>query len=208
MTRRVGVREHEIQEAAKLVLAGRLVAYPTDTVYGLGCNPFDAEAVERLVRAKKRSRGELPILVSSLAEAEKLGEVNTAATRLAEKYWPGPLTLVVKLRAKLPPKVTDGSTLVGLRVPRHKTALKLIEMCGGSIVGTSANVSGQPSPKTAEAVMIGLGGHVDLLLDGGPAAIGMESTVVRVVGDEVTVLREGAIPGGDILKIAKKTEPG
>lgn len=200
MTRFVGTSAESIKEAATLVLEGGLVAYPTDTVYGLGCNPFDADAIDRLVKAKGRVKGSLPILVSSLQHAERLGEVSGLAARLADRFWPGPLTLVVRPRTKFSSRVTGDAVLVGLRIPNHETATRLIEECGGSLIGTSANISGRPSLRTAVEVLNELGDSVDLIVDGGPAPLGRESTVVKVLGDESTVIREGAISREDILK--------
>ncbi len=205
MTRLVAANSDSIEEAAKLVLAGRLIAYPTDTVYGLGCNPFDADAVDRLVKAKERIKGSLPILVSSVEDARRLGEMNEAAATLAGKFWPGPLTLVVMSKADFPQIVTGHSALVGLRIPNHETARKLIHESGGAIIGTSANISGHPSLRTAEEVFRELQGRVDLVIDGGLAQLGRESTVVRVAGDEFTVLREAAISRDDILKALPAT---
>jgi len=205
MTRLIGTSVEDIREAARLVLEGRLIAYPTDTVYGLGCNPFDVDAVDRLVRAKERVKGSLPILVSSLAEAERVGEINEKSAALASKFWPGPLTLVVPTRSSLPAKVTDNSQLVGLRIPNHETTRRLIQESGGAIVGTSANISGHRSLSTAQEVLTELGGRIDLVLDGGPTQLGRESTVVKVIGDEITVLREGAISREDILKALPAT---
>ncbi|HEX9611998.1 MAG TPA: L-threonylcarbamoyladenylate synthase [Candidatus Bathyarchaeia archaeon] len=200
MTRTVGMSIEDIKEAAKLVLEGRLIVYPTDTVYGLGCNPFDADAVDRLVKAKERVKGSLPILVSSLKDAERLGEISGLAATLANRFWPGPLTLVVPLRTNFPAMVTGDTTLVGLRIPNHETAMRLIKECGGALIGTSANISGRPSLKTAKEVLRELEGRVDLVVDGGPASLGRESTVVKVLGDESTVLRDGALSRDDILK--------
>jgi L-threonylcarbamoyladenylate synthase len=200
MTRIVGTSIDDIKEAAKLVLEGRLIAYPTDTVYGLGCNPFDADAVDRLVQAKDRVKGSLPILVSSLKDTERLGEIRGLAAILANRFWPGPLTLVVQPRRKFPARITGDSLLVGLRIPNHETARRLIKECGGALIGTSANISGRPSLRTAEEVLRELEGRVELVVDGGPASLGRESTVVRVLEDEITVLREGAISRDDILK--------
>src|SRR2546425_5383349 len=205
MTRLVGTNVDNIREAARLVLEGGLIAYPTDTVYGLGCNPFDATAVDRLVKAKERVKGALPILVSSLKSAERLGEMNEVASRLARKFWPGPLTLVVTKMSNLPAKVTGDSQMVGLRIPNHETAITLIQESGGAIIGTSANISGHPSLSTAEEVLRDFGGRVDLVLDGGPALRGRESTVVQVISDEITVLREAAIPRDEILKALSVT---
>ena len=200
MTRIVGMSIEDIEEAAKLVLGGGLIVYPTDTVYGFGCNPFDPDAVDRLVKAKGRLKGSLPILVSSLQDADRLGEINGLAARLANKFWPGPLTLVVAPRTNFPSKITGDALLVGLRIPNHDTARRLIKKCGGALVGTSANISGRPSLRTAEEVVKELGDRLDLLVDGGPAALGRESTVVKVLGDNSTVLREGAISRDEILK--------
>src|SRR5437660_12757176 len=120
MTRLIGTSLNDIREAARLVHEGGLIAYPTDTVYGLGCNPFDANAVDRLVKAKERVKGSLPILVSSLAEAERVGELNEVAAALASKVAPGPLTLVVRVRGSLPATSTGGSGLDGLSIPNHE----------------------------------------------------------------------------------------
>ena len=205
MTRLVGMSSEDIREAAKLVRTGRLVAYPTDTVYGLGCNPFDADAVERLVRAKERVKGSLPILTDSYKNAERLGEMNKIAAALASKFWPGPLTLVVKRKVDLPRTVTADSSLVGLRIPNHEMARRLIQESGGAIIGTSANISGRSSLTTAGEVLSELNGRVDLVMDGGLAPLGRESTVVRVVRGEITVLRERAISRDDILKALPAT---
>ena len=205
MTRIVAMSSDNIKEAAKLVRAGGLVAYPTDTVYGLGCNPFDADAVERLVKAKERVKGSLPILIESFKEAERLGVMNKVAAAIASKFWPGPLTLVVKTKVDLPQTVTADSSLVGLRIPNHEMARRLIQESGGAIIGTSANISGRLSLTTAEDVLSVLGGRIDLVMDGGLAPLGRESTVVRVVGDEITVLRERAISRDDILKTLPAT---
>ena len=207
MTRLVGMSIDELKEAAKLALSGGLIAYPTDTVYGIGCNPFDADAVDRLVKAKERVKAALPILASSLEAAERLGEIGGVAAALANKFWPGPLTLVVRPRTILPAKVAGDSLLVGLRIPNHETARRLIQESGGVLIGTSANISGHPALRTAEEVVRELEGRVDLVVDGGPASLGRESTVVRVLGDEITVLREAAISRDDILKVLAVTRP-
>lgn len=189
-----------IDEAAKIIRSGGIVAYPTDTVYGLGCDPFNRDALDRLIQVKQRRKGALPILVNSMVTAKKLGEFNRTAMVLAGRFWPGPLTLVVPVRAPLPDPITDNSQFVGLRVPKHETALNLIEKAGGQVVGTSANVSGQSSPRTAEEVLNALGGKIDLILDGGPSPLGKESTVAKIIGLGVEVVREGAVSRDEILK--------
>jgi L-threonylcarbamoyladenylate synthase len=199
----VGVDDESLREAAKLILAGRLVAYPTDTVYGLGCNPFDKDAVDRLIRAKQRSKGSLPVLVNSMRTARRFGEFNKTALVLAGQFWPGPLTIVVPLRESLPKPVTDDSPWVGLRIPRNETALRLLEKCGGQLIGTSANVSGRVSPRTADQVLSELGGRIDLIIDGGATPVGTESTVTKIIGTMVDVVREGAVSREEILKALK-----
>ncbi len=192
-----------IAEAARLILSGGLVAFPTDTVYGLGCNPFDKEAVDRLIHAKRRPKGALPILVNSMGSAKKFGEFSKTAVTLAGKYWPGPLTLVLPLRISLPSGVTEDSPFVGLRIPRHEVALNLAEKCGGQVIGSSANLSGTPASTIAQEVLDRMGDRIDLIIDGGPAPRGKESTVVKVLGGTVDVLREGAISRDDVLKALK-----
>ena len=194
-----------IEEAAQLILAGQLVAYPTDTVYGLGCNPFDHVAVGRLIETKQRQKGALPILVNSMNSARKLGEFSRTSLTLAGKFWPGPVTLIVPLRAQLPSRVTDDSRFVALRIPKHETALLLAEKCGGWIVGTSANLSGHTSPRSAEEVLKELGGKIEMILDGGSTPIGKESSVVKILGGSVDVLREGAVSRDEILKALKNS---
>jgi L-threonylcarbamoyladenylate synthase len=189
-----------LEKAARLVLTGGVIAYPTDTVYGLGCDPFDTQAVERLVKIKERSRGALPILVNSMTVARRLADFDRTSLTLAGKFWPGPLTLVVPSHEKLPTLVTEGSPFVGLRIPKHEIALGLIGFCEGRIVGTSANISGRSPVQSANEVIMELGELVDAILDGGPAPTGKESTVAKVLGSGVEVLREGAIPRNDILK--------
>jgi L-threonylcarbamoyladenylate synthase len=189
-----------LEKASRLVLAGGVIAYPTDTVYGLGCNPFDSKAVERLVRIKQRSKSALPILLNSMTVARRFAEFNRTSLTLAGKFWPGPLTLVVPSREKLPTLVSEGSPFVGLRIPKHEIALELIGLCDGRIIGTSANISGHPPANTANEVMMELGELVDAILDGGPSPAGSESTVAKVLGSGVEILREGAIPRNDILK--------
>jgi L-threonylcarbamoyladenylate synthase len=181
-----------ISEAAELVRKGGLIVYPTDTVYGLGCNPFDAKAVARLFEAKGRSTRPVPVLCDSLASALDIASMNETALSLARTFWPGALTIVVTARRKLPFLVDQGSGEVGVRVPALKACTELIRLCGGFLTGTSANISGRPSCRTAAEAAGALGDKVDLILDGGRLR-GTESTVVRVRGGSVEVLRRGSV---------------
>ncbi len=191
------------EQAAEVIRAGGLVAYPTDTVYGVGCDPFNRQAVLRLVRAKSRAEAALPVLVDTLERATELANLDESALRLAKTFWPGALTIVVPTKAVFPPEVTGHSETVGLRIPRRTDTLGLIQQAGGAIVGTSANSTGQPASKSAGEVLKSLGDRIDILLDGGPATLGIESTIVRVHRGSVSILREGAIAGEEIVKTMK-----
>ena len=181
-----------IAEAADVVRAGGLVVYPTDTVYGLGCDPFNEDAVRRLFRAKGRGSKAVPVLCGSEARAAELVTLNAVSLQLARAHWPGPLTIVAPLKKAVPSQLTQGSGSLGVRVPRLESCILLINACGGWLTGTSANISGRPSSRTAGEASDLLGSSVDLILDGGTLQ-GKESTVVRVSGDTVTILRTGPI---------------
>lgn len=168
------------------------MVYPTDTVYGIGCDPFDPEAVAKLFEAKARGTKPVPVLCDSMRSARTLVSMNPTAQVLAEEFWPGGLTIVMPTVRKLPSLLDGGTGEVGVRVPALSSCVKLIEQCGGFLTGTSANASGSPSCRTAAEALQELEGKVDLILDGGTLE-GEESTVVRVRGESVEVLREGAV---------------
>ena len=182
--------------AAELIRSGKLVAFPTETVYGLGANALDAAAVARIFAVKGRPRqSPLIVHVDSIEMARALLlEWPDAADRLARRYWPGPLTLVLPKRPSIPDIVTAGLATVGLRVPSHPLALALIRAAGVPIAAPSANPFSELSPTTAEHVHHSLGDAVDLVLDGGPAIVGIESTVLSLAGAEPLLLRPGVIP--------------
>ena len=184
-----------IQQAARLLREGRLVAFPTETVYGLGAHAMDAAAVRRIYEAKGRpSTSPLIVHVADVAAARELAaEWPAAAQKLAEAFWPGPLTIVVKKIAAVPDEVTAGLSTVGLRVPAHPVALALLRAAGIPVAAPSANRFTQLSPTRAEHVREGLGDAVDLILDGGQCEVGIESTVVSVVDGRLALLRPGMI---------------
>ncbi len=192
-----------IEQAAATIRAGGLVAYPTDTVYGIGCDPFNEQSVLRLVRAKAREEAALPVLVDTLERATELAIFDKSALRLAKTYWPGPLTIVAPARAIFPPEVTGHTDTVGLRIPGRMDTLELIHKAGGAIIGTSANTTGQPASKTADEVLTSLGDRLDIVLDGGPSTLGIESTIVRVDKGGVSILRESAITQEEIVEATK-----
>ncbi len=184
-----------VDRAARILHDGGLVAFPTETVYGLGAHATDAVAVARLFSVKGRP-ADHPLIVH-LPEGEPLDrwalDVPAAATRLAEACWPGPLTLILHRGPALPSVVAGGRETIGLRVPAHPVALALLAALGGPIAAPSANRFGHVSPTTARHVADDLDGDVDLVLDGGPCAVGVESTIVDLTVDPPEVLRPGAI---------------
>jgi L-threonylcarbamoyladenylate synthase len=188
-----------LERAAKLIRAGRLVAFPTETVYGLGANALDAEAVARIFDAKGRPHSSpLIVHVDSIAMAQTLAaEWPAAADALARRYWPGPLTLVLPKREMVPDIVTAGLPTVALRVPAHPIALELIRTAGAPIAAPSANRFTELSPTAASHVPEGL---ADLTLDGGPCAVGIESTVVSLA-DGPVLLRPGTIPATELEEV-------
>jgi L-threonylcarbamoyladenylate synthase len=188
-----------ILRASEIVRRGGLIVYPTDTVYGLGCDPFNEDAVRRLFEVKGRGPKPVPVLCSSASKAEELVILSRKALGLARANWPGALTIVAPTRRRVPLQLTQGSGNLGVRVPSHSAALALIELCGGWLTGTSANISGQPSSRTAGEALRQVGDLVDMVLDGG-VRNGKESTVVQVVGDTVTILRTGPVGVGDEVK--------
>jgi L-threonylcarbamoyladenylate synthase len=185
----------EVRRAAEILRAGGLVAFPTETVYGLGADASSAAAVARLYQVKGRP-ADHPVIVHFASAEDAFSyarEVSPVARKLAEKFWPGPLTLIVKRSGKAKDFVTGGQGSVGLRVPSHPVAQALLKEFGGGVAAPSANRFGQVSPTTAQHVRADLGADVDLVLDGGPSEVGIESTILDVSGGEVVLLRPGRI---------------
>ena len=188
--------EQAVEEAVAWLRRGGVVAYPTDTLYGLGADVFSPRAVARVFQVKGRPEGmALPVLLADPADLEGVAaQVPEAARRLARRLWPGPLTLVVRRHPRVPAAVTGGRDTVAVRVPDHPVPRALCRRLGSPITGTSANRSGGPDPVTAEDVRRQLGDVVDYIIDGGPAPAGRPSTIVDVSGAAPRVLRLGAAP--------------
>jgi len=201
LTQFLNINGESIQEAAAAIQKGGLVVYPTDTVYGLGCNPFDEKAVNRVSTVKGRSKGNFPVLVDTLSRARELGEIRGGVETLALRYWPGPLTIVVPSQVRLSPQVIGLEKMVGLRIPGRGDTLDLISKAGGSLLGTSANISGNLSLRKAEDAFKVFEGNVDIVLNGGICSTGLESTVVKQTKFGIQVLREGAIRSKDIRQV-------
>jgi L-threonylcarbamoyladenylate synthase len=199
----------EIERAAAVLRRGGLVAFPTETVYGLGADAANEFAVRRVFAVKGRP-GDHPLIVH-LADADDLSgwvqRVPESARVLATTCWPGPLTLLLERSPRVLPEVTGGRATVGIRVPAHPMARELIRSFGSGIAAPSANRFGHVSPTTAEHVRRDLGNDVDLVLDGGPCAIGVESTIVDCTLDPPQILRPGAITAQEITRILDGAPP-
>lgn len=194
--------------AAACLVAGGLVALPTETVYGLGGNALDPRAVARIFEAKQRPFFD-PLIVH-LADRSWLQRVaqnvSPLALRLAEKFWPGPLTLVLPRTSAVPDLVTSGLDTVGVRVPDHPLTREVLRLADCPIAAPSANPFGRLSPTTAQHVAEQLGDRIDLILDGGPCRVGVESTIVRVEGDSLILLRPGGLPIEDLAPFASRID--
>jgi L-threonylcarbamoyladenylate synthase len=190
-----------IRQAVSVLQQGDLVAFPTDTVYGVGALVGDAQAIAQIYMVKGRgSEKAIPVLLSDPGELEQVAaEVNDAAQRLAARFWPGPLTLVLPKQASLPEELSAQPS-VGVRMPNHPVALALLRLTGPLAV-TSANISGAASPVTAQEVLEQLGGRIPLILDGGHTPGGISSTVVDCTSGEPRILRSGPISLEEILKV-------
>ncbi len=190
----------DIAAAAALLRAGGLVAFPTETVYGLGAHALDERAVRRVFEVKGRpADNPLIVHVASTDAVDAVAvSMTSTARRLAERYWPGPLTLVLDARPEVPAVTRGGRGTIAVRVPAHPLALELLQAAGVPVAAPSANRSGRPSPTTAAHVRADLGDTVDMVLDGGPCALGLESTVVDARGPVPVVLREGSITAAEL----------
>lgn len=188
--------EHDaIRQAADILRKGGLVAFPTETVYGLGADAMNADASAKIYAAKGRpSDNPLIVHIADTDDVYKLASrVPENATRLMEAFWPGPLTIILPKRDEVPDGTTGGLNTVAIRMPAHPAALKLIRESGLFIAAPSANTSGRPSPTTAAHVMEDMNGRIDMILDGGAVGIGIESTIVDLTGDVPAILRPGFI---------------
>ncbi len=192
-----------IEQAGQLLRAGGLVAFPTETVYGLGANALDPQAVARIFAAKGRPAND-PLIVhlASFEQIETVGrQIPLIAVDLARRFWPGPLTLVIRKKPKIPDNVTAGQETVAVRVPAHPVALALLRAAQVPVAAPSANLFGHTSPTTARHVLDDLGGRIDLILDGGPTPIGLESTVLDITASPPRLLRPGGVPPEELRRL-------
>jgi L-threonylcarbamoyladenylate synthase len=208
ITEILGTSDQDLIHAADLLKAGELVSFPTETVYGLGADARNGTAVAAVYEAKGRpSFNPLIAHVHSVEAAQDLVQWNDLADRLAEAFWPGPLTLVLPLREGhgVSGLVTAGLSTLAVRVPAHPTALRLLEHVGGPVAAPSANPSGRISPTTAAHVLAGLNGKIAAVVDDGPCAVGVESTILGLAGPEVVLLRPGGLATEEIEAVLGKS---
>ena len=194
----------ELEEAVRSLNSGGVVVFPTDTLYGLGADVFSLAALQRIFSIKgRRADLALPVLVAGLDQVEAVAQPMSAqAQRLAERFWPGPLTLVMRRSPDLPGLVTGGADTVAVRMPGHPVPLELARRLGRPITGTSANRSGQPDLLDLSALENQLGNLVDHIIQTGPVPAGTASTIVNVTGDTPHLLRGGSISLKEILEVA------
>lgn len=202
------IERDKIHRAARIIREGGTVVFPTETVYGLGANALSPIAVEKIFTAKGRpSDNPLIVHISDKKDIESLIQDDSQkARKLMEAFWPGPLTLILKKSLQVPQRVTGGLSTVAIRMPQHPVALALIEDAGIPIAAPSANLSGKPSPTNAKRVIEDLQGKVDMIIDGGPCKIGLESTVLDLTGENPVILRPGGVTREMIEGVVGKVE--
>lgn len=196
-------KKEDLEEAIHILRSGGLVAFPTETVYGLGANALEEEAAKKIYAAKGRpSDNPLIVHIADMNSLEELAStIPESARLLANKFWPGPLTMILKKSDKVPLGTTGGLTTVALRMPENKIAFELIRQSKVYIAAPSANISGKPSPTKADHVIKDLNGKIDMILDGGKVGIGLESTIIDLSCDIPTILRPGYITKAMLEKV-------
>ncbi len=193
-----------VEKASKKILEGKLVVFPTETVYGIGANAFDENAVKNIFKAKNRpADNPLIVHISNMDMLDKVAEsVGKIERKIMDKFWPGPISIILKKNECIPSIVTAGLDTVSVRMPQNDMALKLIEKSGKPIAAPSANISGKPSGTSIEDIYNELKNDVSYFLDGGISKIGIESTVVKVENEKIVILRPGYITKEDLLSIS------
>ena len=200
------LRESDVQEASRALRAGAVVAFPTETVYGIGANPFDEQAARRVFRAKRRGeQNPLTCHVSGRDQAaDVVAEISPEAELLMSRFWPGPLTLVLLAAGNLPGIIRAGGPGIGVRAPDHPATRQVLETAGIPIAGTSANVSGRPAAVRPEDVLAELGAAIDVLIDGGVCRLGVESTVLDLTARPAVIWRLGAVLPEEIAAVLEQ----
>ena len=196
--------EENLLRAGKLIQAGQIVAFPTETVYGLGANGFDVDACRKIFLVKERPADKpLTLHVATFEMIEQIAEINLAAEKLIEKFLPGPLTIILPKKNIVPDFVTCNSKSVGVRFPKNKIAQDLIKIAGVPVAASSANISGKNPPVTAQEVLENLSGRLEIILDGGKCDVGISSTVLDISTGVPKILRQGIISAASINEVLK-----
>jgi L-threonylcarbamoyladenylate synthase len=192
-------KENNIRIAANIVKNGGSVVYPTETVYGLGCDPLNIEAVKKILNIKGNRNKPLPVLAATMKDAKRIAYISSKGKKLAAKFWPGPLTMVFPKKSILPDMITFGSESVGLRISNNEVAFELIRLSGGLLIGSSANMTGDIPPRNIKEISNQIKENVDIILDGGCTAQGKPSTVADLTTEKPKILRKGPITIKEIL---------
>lgn len=190
-----GINKEELENCVEIIKNGGIAIFPTDTVYGIGCNVWNEEAINRIFEIKNRSYNKpMNVLCSDLKDIESLAsEVNEKEKEIIHKYMPGACTLIVNKKKEISDLLTAGLHTVGVRIPDNIIAIELIRKCGFPIVATSANISGEKDMVEIEDIVTELGNKVDIIIDGGKSKIGVPSTIVEIENNEVKILRQGSL---------------
>ncbi|HKO42626.1 MAG TPA: L-threonylcarbamoyladenylate synthase [Pyrinomonadaceae bacterium] len=192
------------EEAARLVRSGGVIAFRTDTFYGLGADPLNAAAVRKIKELKGREENKpILLLISDIDQIDRFIEEPDSYRKIAVQHWPGALTLIGKARPELPTDITAGTNTIGLRLPDDDEVRALVRLCGGALTATSANPAGKPPAQTAAEVKAYFPTGIDLIIDGGPALITEPSTVVDVSGEQPRMIREGAVKRSELSALFK-----
>jgi L-threonylcarbamoyladenylate synthase len=201
----MSIIQREIEKGVKILQKGGVIAFPTDTVYGLGADAFNSTAVERIYEIKNRPKQQqFPLLIANVERLTTLASpIPEIAWFLAKRFWPGGLTLVL-LKTDSAPAYLASEATIAVRIPNHPVCQTLIQHLGKPIIGTSANISGQPAALTAEEVKQQLGGTIDFIINGGKCPGGKESTIVDVTHEPPIILRQGIIPSHEIDRVYKE----
>ena len=189
-----------IKKASQIINEGGIAVFPTDTVYGIGCNPYNINAVKKIYKIKSRNVSKsFPVLVYSKELAEQIAHFNKYTRKIVDKFWPGPLTIILKITDDKLKKSLNLNNKIAIRIPNHKCTLDLLEKCN-FIVGTSANVSGEPSFTNSDECFNKIKDY-DVFVDGGTITSKGESTIIEIINDEIKIIREGSLSKKEILDV-------
>lgn len=196
---KVSCNKEGIEKASEIINQGGIVIFPTDTVYGIGCDPFNKESVEKIYKIKSRDiMKSVPVLTYSIETAEKIGEFNQFTKKIVEKFWPGPLTVIVKITDEKIKESLNLKNKIAIRVPDHKCTLELLKKCN-FLVGTSANISGDSPYTDPEECLKNLENY-DVFVDGGIISSKGESTIIEIENEQIKIIREGSLTKDEILQ--------